>query len=197
MKKRKSEVPTVRVISGQYGGRRLQAVPGDKTRPTADKVKESMFNMLGPYFDGGQALDLYAGTGALGIEAVSRGMDHATLVDRQFQAIKTIHANLEVTKEADKFTVIKAPVAKALDQLSADGAQFDLIMLDPPYAKQEALAQLAVFLDLNLLVPDGRVMIETGLDVDYPETIAGYTILRHQTYGVAQVLILERTDRNG
>ncbi|KRM72550.1 16S rRNA (guanine(966)-N(2))-methyltransferase RsmD [Lacticaseibacillus brantae] len=187
----------MRVISGQYGGRRLQAVPSDQTRPTADKVKESMFNMLGPYFDGGRALDLYAGTGALGIEAVSRGMDHATLVDRQFQAIKTIHANLEITKEVDKFTVIKAPVAKALAQLSANEDQFDLIMLDPPYAKQEALAQLADFLALHLLTPTGRVMIETGLDVDYPETIPGYTILRHQTYGVAQVLILERTDLDG
>ncbi|OAU79863.1 SAM-dependent methyltransferase, partial [Lacticaseibacillus rhamnosus] len=64
----------MRVISGTFRGLRLNAVPGNQTRPTADKVKESMFNMLGPYFDGGHALDLYAGTGALGIEAVSRGL---------------------------------------------------------------------------------------------------------------------------
>ena len=80
----------MRVISGAFRGLRLTAVAGNQTRPTADKVKESMFNMLGPYFDGGQALDLYAGTGALGIEAVSRGMAHATLVDRQYAAIKTM-----------------------------------------------------------------------------------------------------------
>jgi len=182
----------VRVISGQYGGRRLQSVPSDQTRPTADKVKESMFNMLGPYFEGGRALDLYAGTGALGIEAVSRGMDHATLVDRQFAAIKTIRQNIEITKEPDKFTVIKAPVAKAIESLATDHQQFDLIMLDPPYAKQEAMAQLQAFLDLNLIADGGRVMIETGLDLEYPEVIPGYTKLRHQTYGVAQVLILER-----
>lgn len=89
----------MRVISGNYRGRRLIPVPGNQTRPTADKVKESMFNMLGPYFDGGQALDLYAGTGALGIEAVSRGMDHATLVDKQYAAIKTIKQNVELTKK--------------------------------------------------------------------------------------------------
>ncbi|EPC74922.1 hypothetical protein Lpp126_10033, partial [Lacticaseibacillus paracasei subsp. paracasei Lpp126] len=89
----------MRVISGAFRGLRLTAVAGNQTRPTADKVKESMFNMLGPYFDGGQALDLYAGTGALGIEAVSRGMVHATLVDRQYAAIKTIKTNLALTKQ--------------------------------------------------------------------------------------------------
>ena len=182
----------MRVISGQFRGRRLAAVPGEGTRPTADKVKESMFNMLGPYFDGGQALDLYAGTGALGIEAVSRGMVHATLVDKAYPAIKTIKANLAVTKAEDQFTVIKAPVGKALAQLGESDQQFDLIMADPPYAKQEVLAQLAQIHELNLLAPGGRVLLETGLDVDYHETIAGYEILRHQTYGVAQVLILQR-----
>lgn len=85
----------MRVITGDFRGLKLEAVPGNLTRPTADKVKESMFNMIGPYFDGGEVLDLYAGTGALGIEAVSRGMSHGTLVDRQYAAIKTIHQNLE------------------------------------------------------------------------------------------------------
>lgn len=181
----------MRVISGNYRGRRLIPVPGNQTRPTADKVKESMFNMLGPYFDGGQALDLYAGTGALGIEAVSRGMDHATLVDKQYAAIKTIKQNVELTKEADKFTILKQPVAIALQQFADEGKQFDLIMLDPPYARQEVLAQLQVFAEMHLLAPDGVVMLETGLDVDYPETIPGFVKRRHQTYGVAQVLILE------
>lgn len=180
----------MRVISGEFRGRKLDAVPGNQTRPTADKVKESMFNMLGPYFDGGVALDLYAGTGALGIEAVSRGMTHATAVDRQYAAINTIRENIAKVKAESRFTVIKAPVAKALASL--EGQQFDLIMADPPYAKQEVLEQLATFLTLDLLAPEGRVMLETGLDVDYPETIPGYDILRHQTYGVAQVLILQK-----
>ena len=86
--------------------------------------------------------------------------------------------------------MIKAPVAKALASLQ--GQQFDLIMADPPYAKQEVLDQLAQFLTADLLTPTGRVMLETGLDVDYPEAIAGYDVLRHQTYGVAQVLILQK-----
>ncbi|WP_179395312.1 16S rRNA (guanine(966)-N(2))-methyltransferase RsmD [Lacticaseibacillus absianus] len=184
----------MRVISGDFRGRRLNAVPGDQTRPTADKVKESMFNMLGQQFAGGQALDLYAGTGALGIEAVSRGMAHATLVDRQFAAIKTIHANVALTKAPERFTVLKAPVDRAIAQFGAAHQQFDLIMADPPYAQQTVLTQLAAFLTHDLLAPGGRVMLETGLDVEYPAEIVGYTQLRHQTYGVAQVLILERSE---
>lgn len=180
----------MRVITGEFRGLRLNAVPGNQTRPTADKVKESMFNMLGPFFEGGQALDLYAGTGALGIEAVSRGMDHATLVDRQFAAIKTIRENIDKTHAPERFTVMKAPVAKALTELA--GTHYALIMADPPYAKQEVLQQLAAFLELDLLADDGLVMLETGLDVTYPEHIAGFDILRLQTYGVAQVLILQK-----
>ncbi|KRM55947.1 N6-adenine-specific methylase [Lacticaseibacillus sharpeae JCM 1186 = DSM 20505] len=166
-------------------------VPGTTTRPTADKVKESMFNMLGPYFDGGQAVDFYAGTGGLGIEAVSRGMDHAVLVDSAFAAIKTIKANVELTKAAERFTVKKMSVQRALDEFIAEKKQFDLIMMDPPYAKQQALKQLEQIRAGHLLVPGGRIMIETGLEVAYPETIPGYTLLRKQTYGVAEVIILE------
>lgn len=88
----------MRIIAGEYGGRRLKAVPGMKTRPTTDKVKEAMFNMIGPYFNGGKSLDLFAGSGGLSIEAVSRGITTATLIDHQYQAIKTIRDNIAVTK---------------------------------------------------------------------------------------------------
>lgn len=182
----------MRVISGEFRGRRLNAVPGNQTRPTADKVKESMFNMLGPYFDGGNVLDLYAGTGALGLEALSRGMTHATLVDKQYAAIKTIRENVALVHAESRVTVLKAPVDRAITQLA--GQHFDLILADPPYAKQEVLDQLAAFVAQDLLAPGGRVLLETGLDLTYPDAIAGYTILRHQTYGVAQVLILQRED---
>ena len=91
----------MRVVAGEFGGRRLKAVPGMKTRPTTDKVKESMFNIIGPYLNGGNVLDLFGGSGGLSIEAVSRGADSATLIDRQYQAIKTINENIEVTKSKE------------------------------------------------------------------------------------------------
>lgn len=184
----------MRVISGEFRGRHLAAVPGSGTRPTADKVKESMFNMLGPYFDGGRALDLYAGTGALGIEAVSRGMTAATLVDKAYPAIKVIKENVAPLPHPERFTVLKSPVDRALRTFGEAGDQFDLIMADPPYAKQEVLDQLAMIRELHLLAPGGTVMYETGMDVVYPESIPGYEQVRRQTYGVAQVLILRQSE---
>lgn len=184
----------MRVISGEFRGRRLAMVPGNGTRPTADKIKESMFNMIGPYFDGGQALDLYAGTGGLGIEAVSRGMDHAVLVDSAYAAIKTIKENVTLTKAENRFTVLKQPVERAISQFAANGKQFDLILMDPPYAKQRVLDQLAEFVSGGILVPNATVLVETGTDVDYPDAIPGYTIVRHQSYSVAQVMILRKED---
>ena len=126
----KRELNYMRVVAGEYGGRRLKAVPGMKTRPTTDKVKEAMFNIIGPYLEGGQVLDLFAGSGGLSIEAVSRGADHATLVDRQYQAIKTIHENLSVTKEEDKFTVLKGDAYKMLNKLAKQEQGFDYVFLD-------------------------------------------------------------------
>src|SRR6476620_7456044 len=88
----------MRIISGNKKGLPLKAVPGKGTRPTTDKVKESIFNMIGPYFDGGNGLDLYAGSGGLGIEGLSRGLDSVIFVDQDKKAIQTIHDNLTFTK---------------------------------------------------------------------------------------------------
>ena len=115
----------MRVISGEFRGRRLAMVPGNGTRPTADKIKESMFSMIGPYFDGGDLLDLYAGTGGLGIEAVSRGMAHGTLVDSAYAAIKTIRENVALTKAENRFTILKEPVAAAIKSFSTANKSFD------------------------------------------------------------------------
>src|SRR5690625_944768 len=84
----------MRIISGTNRGLKLKAVPGKNTRPTSDKVKESLFNMIGPYFSGGTCLDLFAGSGSLGLEAISRGIEHATFIDKNGLAIKTIHDNI-------------------------------------------------------------------------------------------------------
>ncbi|MER2180593.1 MAG: RsmD family RNA methyltransferase, partial [Desemzia incerta] len=109
----------MRVITGEYGGRRLKAVPGESTRPTTDKIKESLFNMIGPYFDGGNCLDLFAGSGGLAIEAVSRGMDKAVLIDKAPAAIKVIQENIAVTKEEEKFKVIRGDAARVIKNLKS------------------------------------------------------------------------------
>ncbi len=183
----KRELNYMRVVAGEYGGRRLKAVPGMKTRPTTDKVKEAMFNIIGPYLEGGQVLDLFAGSGGLSIEAVSRGADHATLVDRQYQAIKTIHENLSVTKEEDKFTVLKGDAYKMLTKLAKQEQGFDYVFLDPPYKKQQILELMEQLKKLGLLNTDALIICETDQVADLPEELADFELIKKADYGITEL----------
>lgn len=179
----------MRIISGSYGGRRLKAVPGMKTRPTTDKVKEAMFNIIGPYFEGGRSLDLFAGSGGLSIEAVSRGIEHAYLVDRQFQAIKTIKENIAVTKEETRFTVLKASAEHILDRLATEGLKFDLLLLDPPYKKQQIVDLLKQVVAFKLLASGALVICETDQQAQLPQELAGFELLRRADYGITELTV--------
>lgn len=180
----------MRIISGEFRGRRLNAVPGMATRPTTDKVKESLFNIIGPYFEGGTSLDLYGGSGGLSIEAVSRGIDHATLIDRQYAAIKTIKKNIEVTKHPERFSVYKQDAEKALHFLSRQTQHFDLVFLDPPYAKQHIIDDLKKMVDLNLLNDQALIVAETNQEAQLPtENWGSFEFLRQQTYGITVLTI--------
>ena len=127
----------MRIISGKYAKRNLFTLKSNRTRPTSDKVKESLFNSLGQFFQGGNVLDLYAGSGALGIEAVSRGCDHASLVDINHAACTIIKKNVALTKEEQRFNVYNMRSSAALKLFSEDDEKFDLVFLDPPYAKEK------------------------------------------------------------
>ena len=126
----------MRVVSGKCKGHPLKAVPGNTTRPTTDKVKESIFNMIG-YFDGGIALDLFGGSGGLGIEALSRGIDKAIFVDRDSKAIKVIHQNLESCRVQEQAEVYRNDAERAVKALIKREMSFDLILIDPPYKEQK------------------------------------------------------------
>ncbi|MCH4171065.1 MAG: 16S rRNA (guanine(966)-N(2))-methyltransferase RsmD [Lactobacillus sp.] len=180
----------MRIISGEFSGRHLKPVPGRKTRPTTDKVKEALFNIIGPYFDGGTALDLYAGTGGLGIEAVSRGMSNAYLVDRQYAAIKVIEENVAVTKAESAFHIMKMSAARALVELKSKEILFDLVLLDPPYQEQQIVKLLNKLRDMALLQPEALVVAETDVTVLYPE-ISGFTLLGQHQYGITEVSVFK------
>ena len=122
----------MRIISGKYAKRNLFTLKSNRTRPTSDKVKESLFNSLGQFFDGGNVLDLYAGSGALGIEAVSRGYDHASLVDINHAACSIIKKNVALTKEENRFEIYNMRSSAALKLFAEIGQSFDLVFLDPP-----------------------------------------------------------------
>lgn len=181
----------MRVISGEYGGRKLKAVPGNNTRPTTDKIKESIFNIIGPYFDGGLCLDLFAGSGGLSIEAVSRGFDQAILIDKEPLALKTIKENIAMTKEEDKFKVFRNDANRALDVLSRQGQKFDLIFMDPPYLKQEIVQQITKMIALDLVATGGKIICEVDKKADLPDVIESFSAVRRENYGITQIVIYQ------
>ena len=129
----------MRVIAGTYGGRILKAPPGDSTRPTSDRVREALFSILGARVHGASVLDLFAGSGALGLEALSRGADSVTFVDEAQPAIRAIEANLQaLSAEAQ---VRRQDALRFLSHASRSAAQYDLVFLDPPYRQAERLAR--------------------------------------------------------
>ena len=129
----------MRVIAGTYGGRNLKAPPGAGTRPTSDRVREALFSILGGRVGEARVLDLFAGSGALGLEALSRGAREVTFVDDDRAAISAIRANLAALKTGAG--VRQTDALRFLTAASHSGAQYDLVFLDPPYRLAERLAQ--------------------------------------------------------
>ncbi|QIC05708.1 16S rRNA (guanine(966)-N(2))-methyltransferase RsmD [Brevibacillus sp. 7WMA2] len=179
----------MRVISGEHRGRSLAAVPGTSTRPTTDKVKESIFNMIGPYFDGEWALDLYAGTGGLGIEALSRGAAKAIFVDSDNKAFNTVKQNLKTLRLDEQAEVYKIDSARALKVLSTRGVQFDLVFLDPPYAKQKLEQEIEQLQQLHMVATDAWIVTEHDAKLTLPEQIGMCEQYRCSTYGDTRVTI--------
>lgn len=179
----------MKIVSGSYGGRPLKTLEGKTTRPTSDKVRGAMFNMIGPYFEGGRVLDLYAGSGGLSIEAISRGMEAAVLVERDRRAQAIITENIQMTKESSKFQLMNMEAERALGQLSG---KFDLIFLDPPYAKEQIVADIEKLAERDLLGDDVMVVCETDKQVELPEEIACLGIWKEKIYGISKVTVYVR-----
>ena len=122
----------MRVISGTQKGRILKSRPGKNTRPTTDKVKESLFNIIGPYFNGGYGLDLFAGSGALGIEGISRGLDKVVFVDNDYKSIQTVKENIAIAILIPMLKYIKR-LETSIRAIIRRGLSFRVIWIDPPY----------------------------------------------------------------
>ena len=179
----------MKIVSGIYGGRPLKTLEGKTTRPTSDKVRGAIFNMIGPYFEGGRVLDLYAGSGGLSIEAVSRGMSSAVLVERDRKAQAVVAENIQMTKEVGKFQLLKIDAERALEQVSGE---FDLIFLDPPYAKEQIVADIEKMAERELFAENVMVVCETDKYVELPEEIACLGIWKEKIYGISKVTVYVR-----
>ena len=166
----------MRIIAGEYRSRILKSLPGDNTRPTQDKVKEAVFSHLGTYFDDGRILDLFSGSGAVGLEAVSRGFTEALLVDKSHEAVRVIKENVASLKAEEYCEVWCMDYHSALTKCGAEERQFDLIYLDPPYRMQLGTELLKEIVEKNILAEKGTIVLETALDEDIviPELFVAY-----------------------
>ncbi len=150
----------MRIIAGIAGGRRLETPKGMDTRPTLDRVKESLFSMLMPYLPEADVLDLFAGSGALGLECISRGARFAALCDMGAEPCRVIGKNIAALGFAQQTQVLHAPWERALHQLVQGGKCFHLVLLDPPYRMTETPEMCTALLEMGLLYSDAIIYIE-------------------------------------
>jgi len=164
----------MRVVAGLYGGRRLVAPRGEATRPTSDRVREALFSILGP-LDGASVLDLYAGSGALGVEALSRGAAHVTFVERAAPAVRAIAANAAALRVPPERFALRRQEALAFVRAARSARrQYDLVLLDPPYRLAPELGRELSPALAELVAADGRIVCESDrrapLGLDLPMT---------------------------
>lgn len=151
----------MRVISGTAKGTKLKSIENISTRPTLDRVKESLFNILQPNINESIILDLFSGSGAIAIEFLSRGAKQAYLCEKNHLAIKMIYENLNKTKLTSKAIILQKDYKKALEIIKQNEVQFDMVYIDPPYANNIAVDSVKRILSLNLLKEKGCIIIET------------------------------------
>lgn len=179
----------MRVIAGKYKSRQLKPVPTKLTRPTTDKNKENLYNMIGPYFDGGVCLDLFAGSGGLGIEALSRGMDELYAVDKQYKAFQTIRDNINSLKITNAH-IIKADYRKALGSFKEEQVKFDLVLLDPPYG-MKINKDIIYTLKDNGNLNKGCILVIEDLTEGRLEYEAPFKLIKENNYGITSLQIVK------
>lgn len=178
----------MRVTAGLYAGRQLAAPKGPRVRPTQDQVRQALFNILGPRVEGSRWLDLYAGSGAIGIEALSRGAAHATFVDRSVYCIHAVKDNLKALGvPATQTQILKADSAAAIEKLASQGQQFDFVQLDPPYDGDLARKTLSALCRYAIVAGTGWVITEHAKRDPLPPEFEGparhLKLQRIETYG--------------
>jgi len=162
----------MRIIAGAYKGRRLATPRGATTRPTADQVRIALLDTLMPWLPGARVLDLFAGAGGVGLEALSRGAAHATLVERDARAVGALRANVATLGVETAARVVRDDVARALSALARAGKRFDVVFLDPPYDTDDVATTLTALGRADVLADD-PVVVAQHLTKRAPSASAG------------------------
>lgn len=171
------------MISGSAGGHKLKTLKGSLTRPTSDRVKEALFNIISVRIPGARALDLFAGSGGLGIEALSRGAETVVFVEKNPAAVAVIKENLQRTNLWDRSEVINADAMEALAALEKHGRKFDLIFMDPPYGKKLIDGALNKVEKSDIIGEGALIAAEHDVDDRLPESVGRLKAVRQARYG--------------
>lgn len=184
----------MRVVAGERKGMPLKAVAGNTTRPTTDKVKESIFNIIGPFFDGGTAVDLFAGSGGLGIEALSRGAARAIFVEKDSRAFQVLQENIKKCRYEDETELFRTDAARAVKGLMKREIVIDYLFVDPPYHKAEYYEFVAQLADAGKLSDDAIILCEHVKTLDLPKAYGEFTLTRRETYGETIISVYRKEE---
>ena len=173
----------MRVISGKARGLKLNTPKNDDVRPTTDRVKESLFNMINSYIMDSDILDLFAGTGSLGIECLSRGANQCIFVDNSKESINIVKSNIKKARVENESIVLNLDFKSAINSLSLKNKQFDVIFMDPPYYKNMFSDALSAVDNNNLLKEDGIIVVEHDTVDKFPDNMGRLYKSREKKYG--------------
>ena len=173
----------MRVLAGALKGRRLVTPRGLGTRPTADQVRIALMDALTPYLGGARLLDLFAGAGGVGLEALSRGAAHATFVERDARAVAALRQNIAALEVEAQTRVLRRDAARALARLAETGERFEIVFLDPPYESALVAATLQRHGTSALVEPGGRVVVQHPTKRPPPAEIGGLRAVRTRRFG--------------
>lgn len=174
----------MRIVSGKYGSRALKTLSGDTTRPTSDKIRGAIFNKIGPYFDDGRFLDVFGGSGTMSFEALSRGMTHATIIEKDRKAQLVIKENAKLLGVEADMKLINGDSKSRIEGLSGT---YDIIFLDPPYAYEHTEYVVQRIIELNLVHEDSMIIVETDGKRTIPEEISGFEKIDLKDYKATQI----------
>lgn len=182
----------MRIVAGEFRSRVIKAVDGDATRPTTDKVKEAIFSRIGPYFEGGSMLDLFGGSGNMGLEAISRGIDTVYFCDQNARAIQTIRSNCKTLGVEKRCHITKCDYRAMLKSCAEQKLKFDLIVLDPPYKKQQIDEILTFISEHQLLHKRGDIVCESLKEDVFQEKYGDIIRVKDATYGITRITYYTR-----
>lgn len=182
----------MRVIAGDRKGLHLKSLKGNDTRPTTDKVKESLFNRIGPYFDGGVVVELFGGSGALSLEALSRGAERAFIFEKSSKACAVIRANAELCRYMDVIHIQRTDARNAVKIMKNQEFTIDLLFIDPPYAENKFYELAEELANEGILSEQAIIICEHDKRTDLPMSYGLYEQVNRTVYGNSAISIYKK-----